>query len=144
MRDQLLEQIVGEFRKFVLELELYPRGKKGRALEQAADHRIDAIVQNAAEPLRYSRIFVGEFARLLVEQLEFPIVEIEKFAVHARLHKRLTIILPPSTMSAMNSTGTCTGSHVKSARTTKRTLSSAASTLLSRSMCSEAAASRGS
>ena len=52
------------------------------------------------------------------------------------LHRRLIEILPVSMTSAINSTGTCTGSHVKSARTMKRTLSSAASTLLSRSMCS--------
>ena len=84
MRDELLEQIVGEFRKLVLELELDARREKGRAFEQPADQRIDAILQNAAEPLRYSRIFLGKFARLLVEQLKFPIVEIEKFGVHAR------------------------------------------------------------
>ena len=84
MRDELLEQIVGEFRKFVLELELNPRGEEGRAFQQTADHRIDAVFQDAAEPLRDARIFVGEFARLLVEQLKFPIVEIEKFPVHAR------------------------------------------------------------
>ena len=52
--------------------------------EQSADHRVDAILQDAAEPLRDARIFVGELARLLVEQLKFPIVQIEKFPVHAR------------------------------------------------------------
>ncbi len=58
MRHQLLEQIVGEFRKFVLELELDARGQKGGSLEQTADHRIDAVFQNAAEPFRNARIFV--------------------------------------------------------------------------------------
>ena len=72
MRDKLLEQIVGEFRKFVFELELDPRRQKRRALQQAADHRIDAIFEDAAEPLGNARIFVGEFARLLIEQLEVP------------------------------------------------------------------------
>ena len=84
MRDKLLEQIAGEFWKFVLELELDPRGEKRRTFEKPADHRIDAVFQDAAEPLGNARIFVCEFARLLVEQLKFPIVEIEKFPVHAR------------------------------------------------------------
>jgi hypothetical protein len=83
MRDQLLEQVAGEFRELVLELELNPRGKKRRAFEQPADQRIDAVLEDPAEPLRDSGIFVCEFARLLVEQLKFPIVEIEKFPVHA-------------------------------------------------------------
>ena len=36
----------------------------------------------AAEPLGDAGIFVGEFAGLLVQQLKFSIVEIEKFPVH--------------------------------------------------------------
>ena len=33
MRDELLKQIVGEFRKLVLELELHPRSQKRCALQ---------------------------------------------------------------------------------------------------------------
>ncbi len=84
MGDELLQQIVGEFRKFVLELELDTRRKKGGAFEKAADQRVDAIFENSAEPLRNARILVREFARLLVEELKFPIIKIEKFPVHAR------------------------------------------------------------
>ena len=69
MRDKLLKQIVGEFRKFVLELELDARRQKGGSFQEAADQRIDAIFEEAAEPLGNARIFVGEFARLLIEQL---------------------------------------------------------------------------
>ena len=85
MGNELFQQILGEFGKFVLELELHPRRQESRALQQAADHRIDAVVQKAAETLGDARIFLGEFARLLVEQLKFRVVEIEKFPIHARL-----------------------------------------------------------
>ena len=82
VRDELLEQIAGEFRKLVLELELHARGEEGRAFEQAGDHRIHALGDQAAEPLGDARIFLGEFPGLLVQQQEFSIVEIEKFPVH--------------------------------------------------------------
>ncbi len=85
MRDQLLQQIFGEFREFVLELELDPCGKEGRTFQQPADQRIDAIVQDAAEALRNARIFLSELARLLVEQLKFGVVEIEKLPIHGPL-----------------------------------------------------------
>ncbi len=52
------------------------------AFEQAADQRVDAVFQNAAEPLRNARILVREVARLLIEQLKLPIVEVEEFPVH--------------------------------------------------------------
>jgi len=84
MRNQLLKQAVGEFREFMLDLELDSRGEESRAFEQSADEGVRTVFQKAAEPLRYARIFDCELARLLVEQLEFPIVEIEKFPVHAR------------------------------------------------------------
>ena len=103
--NQLLQQVAGKFRKLVLELELHPRREECGALEQPTHQGIDAIVQDAAQPFRDTGIFLGEFARLLVEQLQFPIVQIEKFAIHAR-YNRLTTILPLSMMSATNSTGT--------------------------------------
>ena len=43
IRNQLFEQVCGEFRKFVLELELDARGEKRRAFQQPGDHRIGAI-----------------------------------------------------------------------------------------------------
>ena len=85
MRDQLLEQIVGELRKLVLELELHARREERGTFQQPAHHRIGPVLQDAAEPLRNAGIFFGELARLFVKQLQFPIVKIEKFAVHARL-----------------------------------------------------------
>ena len=78
----MLEQVAGELGKLVLELELNPRGEECGAFQQARHHRVHAIGDQPAEPLRDARIFVGELARLLVKQLEFPIVEIEKFPVH--------------------------------------------------------------
>ncbi len=82
MRNELFQQIVGEFRKFVLQLELDPRCKERGAFEKAADQRVDAIFQNTAEPLCNARILICEFTRLLVEQLKFPIIEVEKFPIH--------------------------------------------------------------
>src|SRR5215467_3355884 len=64
MRDQLLEKIVRELGKFVLELKLNPRGEKRRPLEKTADQRVDAVFQDTAQPLGNPRIFVCKFARL--------------------------------------------------------------------------------
>src|SRR4029077_958378 len=83
MRDQLLEQIVGELGKLVLELELHARREERRALQQSAHHRVEPILQDAAKPLCNAGILFGELASLLVKQLQFPIIQIEKFAVHA-------------------------------------------------------------
>src|SRR6266704_1792842 len=84
VRNQLFQQILGEFGEFVFELELHPCGKKSGSFQQPTDQRIDAVLQNATQALRNSRIFFGELARMLVEQLKFGVVEIEKFPVHAR------------------------------------------------------------
>src|SRR5579871_1452109 len=84
MRNQLLEQIAGELGKLMLELELHARRQECRAFEQAAHQRVDAVLKNASKPFRNSWIFLGKLPRLFVEQLELPIIEIEKFAVHER------------------------------------------------------------
>src|SRR6266568_7738839 len=84
MRDELFQQILGELGEFVFELELHPCRKESGSFQQPADQRIDAVLQNAAQALRNSRIFLGELARLLVEQPKLGVVEIEKFLVHAR------------------------------------------------------------
>ena len=84
VRHQLLEQIAGEFRELVLQLELHAGGEKRRALEQARNHRVHPVGDQAAKPLSDAGILVGELARLLIQQLELPIVEIEKFPVHRR------------------------------------------------------------
>jgi len=70
--------------EFVFELELHPCCKESGSFQQPPDQRIDAVLQNAAQALRNSRIFLGELPRMLVEQLKFGVVEIEKFPVHAR------------------------------------------------------------
>ena len=67
MRDELLKQIIREFRELVLEFELDPRGQKCRAFQETANQRIDAVLQEAAEALRDAGILVCEFARLLVK-----------------------------------------------------------------------------
>src|SRR6266853_1635413 len=84
VRNELFQQILGEFGEFVFELELHPCGKKSGSFQQPPDQRIDAVLQDAAQALRNSRIFLGELPRMLVEQLKFGVVEIEKFPVHAR------------------------------------------------------------
>src|SRR6267378_5126252 len=83
VRNELFQQILGEFGEFVFELELHPCGKKSGSFQQPPDQRIDAVLQDAAQALRNSRIFLGELARMLVQQLKFGVVEIEKFRVHA-------------------------------------------------------------
>src|SRR6266700_111226 len=84
MRNEFFQQILGELGEFVFELELQPCGKESGSFQQPTDQRIDAVLQNAAQALRNSRIFLGKLARMLVEQLKFGVVEIEKFLVHAR------------------------------------------------------------
>src|SRR3981189_639970 len=84
MRNELFQQILGELGEFVFELELHPCSKESGSFQQPTDQRIDAVLQNATQALRNSRIFLGELARMLVEQLKFGVVEIEKFLVHAR------------------------------------------------------------
>src|ERR1700732_648673 len=129
--EELLEQIIGELGKFVLEFELHARRKQGRAFEEARDHRIDAVADESPQPFGDARILFGEFTRLLVKQLELTVIMIEKFLVHD--YAGLSKILPLSiSTSAMNSTGTLTGWHMSSARTTKRILSSALSSPVSR------------
>ena len=83
MRNELLKQIVGEFRELVLELELHPRGQKRCAFQETADHGVYAFLYEATKALGDAGIFVCKFTRLLIKQLQFPIVEIEKFLVHA-------------------------------------------------------------
>ena len=52
-------------------------------LQFEVDPTNNAVLQDAAEALRDPRIFFSELARLLVEQLKFRVVEIEKFPIHA-------------------------------------------------------------
>src|SRR5207248_5192196 len=83
MRDELFQQILGEFGELVFELELDPCCKESGSFQQSPDQRIYAVVQNATEALRNPRIFFSELTRLLIEQLKFRVVEIEKLPIHA-------------------------------------------------------------
>ena len=47
--------------ELVLELELHARGEEGGAFQQAGDHRVHALADEAAEPLGDARILLGEF-----------------------------------------------------------------------------------
>ena len=82
MRRELVEQIGGEIRELVFDLELDSRGEKRRPFEQAADHRVDAVVEQSAQSLRDAGIFLSEFSRLFAQNGEFLIVEFEEFPVH--------------------------------------------------------------
>ena len=66
----------------MLELELNSRGQKRRPFEQAADHRVEAVLEQSAEPLGDPGIFLRELRRLFAEDRELLVVEFEKFAVH--------------------------------------------------------------
>jgi hypothetical protein len=67
----------------MLQFELNPSSQKSCAFKQPANQRVDSIFQDAAKAFRYARVFVCELPRLLVEQLKFPIIKIEKFSVHS-------------------------------------------------------------
>src|SRR3977135_565277 len=76
VRNELFQQILGEFGEFVFELELHPSRKESGSLQQPTDQRIDAVLQNATQALRNSRIFLGELADINLELLEFLVVVI--------------------------------------------------------------------
>ena len=82
VRHKLFEQVAGEFREFLLELELDAGGKKGGPLQQRADHRVHAFCDQPAEPLGDARIFLGELTGLLEQKRQFAIVKIEKLTIH--------------------------------------------------------------
>ncbi len=97
----------------MFDLELYAGGQERRALQQSGDHRIGAVGEQAAEPFGDAGIFLREFRRLLAQNLQLAIVEVEELAVH---QSRSTLILPESSStSATNSTGTSIGSARRSA-----------------------------
>ena len=67
----------------MLDLQLHARGEKRRALQQARDHRIGAVADQAAQSLGDAGIFGGEFRALLAQHGEFAIVEVSELVVHA-------------------------------------------------------------
>ena len=116
-RDELLQQVVCEFGKLVLQLQLHARGKEGCSLEQASHHGIRAVAQDATEPSCNAWIFVGKLDRMLIEQLQLFVVEIEKFTIHSQI--RSNLILPVTiSRSATNLSGIFSGSQMRSASTT--------------------------
>ncbi len=82
VRHELLEKVAGELGKLVLELELHARREEGRAFEQPGDHRVGALLDEAAEALGDARILVRELGAVLAQEREFAIVEVEEFPVH--------------------------------------------------------------
>src|SRR5882757_439762 len=144
IRNQLLKQIAREFGKLMLKLELDPSCQKRRSFEQAGDHRVHALGEQAPETFRDSGILDRELPRLLVQNLELAIVEIEKFAVHPTYPCLIVILALSSSTSATNSMGTLTGSQTRSACMMKRTLSAAVSRLVSRETLTVVATNRGS
>ena len=79
---QLVQQVIGEFRELVFQLQLDPRRQIGRAFEQAEDHVVGTLFDQAAEPSRNAGELFGEFLGLLLQQAEFLIEQVEKFTVH--------------------------------------------------------------
>jgi hypothetical protein len=82
MRDELLEQVAGEFREFVLELELHAGGQERGALQEPGNHRIHPVADDAAEPFGDAGILRGELGALLLEKGEFAVVQFEELRVH--------------------------------------------------------------
>ena len=66
----------------MLQFELNAGGQEGGAFEQARDHRIGAFADKPAESLGDAGILLRELPRLLVEQRQFAVIEVEKFPVH--------------------------------------------------------------
>ena len=66
----------------MLELELNSRGQERRSFEQAADHRVEVVLEQSAEPLGDPGILLRELRRLFAQDRELLIVELEEFAVH--------------------------------------------------------------
>ena len=66
----------------MLELELDARREKGRAFQQAADHRVHALPGQPTETLGDPGIFLGELLAVLHEEPEFLVVEVETLLVH--------------------------------------------------------------
>ncbi len=54
----------------MLDLELHPGGQECGPFEQPADHRIEIVVEQSAEALSHSRIFLREFSRLFTKDCE--------------------------------------------------------------------------
>ena len=77
-----MKQVIGEFRELVLQLQLDPGRQIGRAFEQAEDHVVGALFDEAAEPSRYAWEFFGELLGLLLQKAKFLIEQVEEFAVH--------------------------------------------------------------
>ncbi len=67
MRNELFQQIFGEFRKLVFELELDPCGQESSSLQQSSDQWVYTVIQDTAEAFRNARIFFSELTRLLIE-----------------------------------------------------------------------------
>jgi len=66
----------------MLHLQLHAGRQERRALKQAGNHWVHALGDKAAKPLRNAGVLSGKIARLLVQELQFAVIEIEKFAVH--------------------------------------------------------------
>ncbi len=81
-RQQLLDQIVGELGKLVLDLELHARREERRTLQEGREHGIGAVMRHAAEAVGDARIFLCELLRMFVEQRQFPVIEVDEFAMH--------------------------------------------------------------
>jgi len=82
VRRELVDQVGGEVGELVAKLELDAGGQERRALDEARDHRIGGVADDAAEPLRNARIGLREFGRLLAQDGELLIVEPQEFPVH--------------------------------------------------------------
>ena len=66
----------------MLELQLDTGGEKCGAFEQPGDHGIRAVPDQSAKAFGDAGIFFGEISRLLVQQGQFAIVEVQEFAIH--------------------------------------------------------------
>ena len=111
VRKQLIEKVGRELGELALQLELHAGGEKGAALEQGHEPGVHAVVTGETpQAIGDTGKVGGVVAHLLVEELQFLLVEIPELAVHAEPGSRGKMILPaPISTSATNSMGMSSG-----------------------------------
>lgn len=109
-RQKLLQQRIGQAAKLFVQLQLHPRGQKGRTFQQPRNARVDIVLQQAAQTFGNAGIFGGKFRRALIQQREFIIIGVAKGLFHAPPRSgRIRILPAPRSISAVKPTGISAG-----------------------------------
>jgi hypothetical protein len=74
VRVEHAQQRVGEFRKFVIQPLLYPRGQEGNAFEQTLDMGVVYRAARQPQASRYLRMRIGKLPGQVAQRIELPVV----------------------------------------------------------------------